>query len=230
MLRNALRPVFSRLRAFWGTLIIKRAQPSLFLREPDGKLGALAQKRGFACARNLFHAFLGELTPAERRELRKTPLSALWAAQSEFSSLRGNEGHTLIKRRANSPFLQKPYGKLRALAQKRGFACARNLFHAFLGELTPAERRELRKTPLSALWAAQSEFSSLRGNEGHTLIKRRANSPFLRAAPRCKVKKAKAWFCLFRFCLERQKVANSPARRSARVPTHCHPERAANRM
>ena len=179
MLRNALRPVFSRLRAFWGTLIIKRAQPSLFPCEPDGKLGALAQKRGFACARNLFHAFLGELTPAERRELRKTPLSALWAAQSEFSSLRGNEGHTLIKRRANSPFLQKPYGKLRALAQKRGFACARNLFHAFLGELTPAERRELRKTPLSALWAAQSEFSSLRGNEGHTLIKRRANSPFL---------------------------------------------------
>ena len=122
MLRNALRPVFSRLRAFWGTLIIKRAQPSLFPCEPDGKLGALAQKRGFACARNLFHAFLGELTPAERRELRKTPLSALWAAQSEFSSLRGNEGHTLIKRRANSPFLQKPYGKLRALAQKRGFA------------------------------------------------------------------------------------------------------------
>ena len=151
MLRNALRPVFSRLRAFWGTLIIKRAQPSLFPCEPDGKLGALAQKRGFACARNLFHAFLGELTPAERRELRKTPLSALWAAQSEFSSLRGNEGHTLIKRRANSPFL--------------------------------------------------------------------------RAAPRCKVKKAKAWFCLFRICLERQKVANSPARRSARVPTHCHPER-----
>ena len=48
MLRNALRPVFSRLRAFWGTLIIKRAQPSLFPCEPDGKLGALAQKRGFA--------------------------------------------------------------------------------------------------------------------------------------------------------------------------------------
>ena len=84
MLRNALRPVFSRLRAFWGTLIIKRAQPSLFPCEPDGKLGALAQKRGFACARNLFHAFLGELTPAERRDLRDNPTFA-YASQRSAS-------------------------------------------------------------------------------------------------------------------------------------------------
>ena len=51
MLRNALRPVFSLCAAFKGTLIIKRRANSLFPQEPYGKLGALAQKRGFACAR-----------------------------------------------------------------------------------------------------------------------------------------------------------------------------------
>ena len=50
MLRNALRPVFSLCAAFKGTLIIKRRANSLFLQKPDGKLGARAQKRGFACA------------------------------------------------------------------------------------------------------------------------------------------------------------------------------------
>ena len=45
---------------------------------------------------------------------------------------------------------------MRALAQKCDFACARNLFHAFLGELTPAERREGKKTPLSAPMARSS--------------------------------------------------------------------------
>ena len=85
------------LFVFGGTLIIRRAQPSLFPQEPYGKLGALAQKRGFACARNLFHAFLGRLLPAERREGKKTPLSALWAAQPEFSSPRHISGHAIIK-------------------------------------------------------------------------------------------------------------------------------------
>ena len=42
--------------------------------------------------------------------------------------MRGFWGHTFIKCRANSPFLHKPYGKLGALAQKRGFACARIIF------------------------------------------------------------------------------------------------------
>ena len=37
----------------------------------------------------MIHENLGELTPAIFRELKKTPLSALRAAQSEFSSLRG---------------------------------------------------------------------------------------------------------------------------------------------
>ena len=51
MLRNALRPVFSLCAAFKGALILKRRANSLFPQEPYGKLGALAQKRGFACAR-----------------------------------------------------------------------------------------------------------------------------------------------------------------------------------
>ena len=48
--------------------------------------------------------------------------------KSHFVAIFGSpvcfSGHAIIKRAPPSPFLQKPYGKLGALAQKRGFACA----------------------------------------------------------------------------------------------------------
>ena len=106
---------------------------------------------------------------------------------------------------------------------KAWFCLREYLIHAFLGRLLPAERREGRDNPTFA-YAAQrsaSGFLSLRGNSGLTIDKRRANSLFPRAAPRCRVKKAKAWFCLFQVFKERWRVYNSPARRGARVRTLC---------
>ena len=113
---------------------------------------------------------------------------------------------------------------------KAWFCLREYLIHAFLGRLLPAERRERRDNPTFA-YATQrsaSGFLSLRGNSGLTIDKRRANSLFPRAALRCRVKKAKAWFCLFQVFKERWRVYNSPARRGARVPAFliCHPDRA----
>ena len=46
--------IFPFLRSVWD----KKAAASPFLREPYGKLGALAQKRGFACANAIFYCIL----------------------------------------------------------------------------------------------------------------------------------------------------------------------------
>ena len=55
-----------------------------------------------------------------------------------------------------------------------------------------------RKTPLSALWAAQSEFSSARHIFRAHLYQNAAPSPFLRAAPRCRGKRQKRGFACAR--------------------------------
>ena len=75
--------------------------------------------------------------------------------------------------------------------------------HAFLGELTPAERRELRKTPLSALRASFPKIS-LRCDfrepclfSGHAFIKMpRLHLSCKSAAAQIECAGAKAWFCL----------------------------------
>ena len=82
----------------------------------------------------------------------------------------------------------------------------------------------------------QSEFSSLRGDLRALVYKRRANSPFLRAAPRCRVKKAKAWFCLFRVFVFRDPSMRAATPRLLRMTGGstvnarlCHPERSGER-
>ena len=70
-------------------------------------------------------AFRG--TPViERRETSPPSVYSQWKKGKSviFPFLRS----VLDKKAAASPFLREPYGKLGALAQKRGFACARNLF------------------------------------------------------------------------------------------------------
>ena len=75
------------------------------------------------------------LVASRRQGRRRAMLAALPAApaaplsqKSRCAAIFGSpvcfSGHAIIKRAPPSPFLQKPYGKLGALAQKRGFACA----------------------------------------------------------------------------------------------------------
>ena len=74
----------------------------------------------------MVHENLGELTPAIFRDLRKTPLSALAARSNRSFPRRGIFRGTPLSKCRGFTF---PAGalsrKLGALAQKRGFACAR---------------------------------------------------------------------------------------------------------
>ena len=64
--------------------------------------------------------------------VRKTPLSALRAAQSEFSSPRHVFRAHHYQIAAASPFLHEPQvcGKLSALTERRGFRTRRNCLHS----------------------------------------------------------------------------------------------------
>ena len=64
--------------------------------------------------------------------VRKTPLSALRAAQSEFSSPRHVFRAHHYQNAAASPFLHEPQvcGKLSALTERRGFRTRRNCLHS----------------------------------------------------------------------------------------------------
>ena len=101
------------------------------------------------------HAFLGELTPAERRDFRKTPtktrIKRCAFSVRSFPRLRAFSGHTYYKTRAAFTFPAKAAGmrQMGCAYRKARLSDAQKLFyiHAFLGELTPAERRDLKKTP-----------------------------------------------------------------------------------
>ena len=79
--------------------------------------------RWIRCKRSV-HENLGELTPAIFRDLRQTPLSAFGGAAGVFLAAAYLRAHH-YQNAAASPFLQEPYGKLGARAQKCDFACAR---------------------------------------------------------------------------------------------------------
>ena len=74
----------------------------------------------------MVHENLGELTPAIFRELKKTPLSAFAARRNRSFPRRGMfQGTPLSKCRGFTFPARALPRKLRARAQKRGFACAR---------------------------------------------------------------------------------------------------------
>ena len=123
---------------------------------------------------------------------------------SEFSSAARIWGHTYYKTRAAFTFPAKAAGmrQMGCAYRKAWLSDAQKVFyvHAFLGELTPAERRDLKDNPTFA-YATQrsaSGFLSPPRLWGLSIDKCAAASLFPRAAPRCRVKKAKARFCLFR--------------------------------
>ena len=58
--------IFPFLRSVWD----KKAAASPFLREPYGKLGALAQKRGFACASIIFRDPSSRILQGSRKSQR----------------------------------------------------------------------------------------------------------------------------------------------------------------
>ena len=101
-------------------------------------MGCAYRKARLSDAQKLFyiHAFLGELTPAERRDLKKTPtktrIGRCAFSVRSFPRLRAFSGHTYYKTRAAFTF---PAGalsrKLGALAQKCDFACA-SIYFMFL--------------------------------------------------------------------------------------------------
>ena len=130
--------VFLGSAPFQGTLIIKRAQPSPFLQEPQvcGKWGALTERRGFRPRRN---CFIFTRSSASRR-LRNAvilgkpqPKRASKGARFLFGVFLGCapfQGTLIIKRAQPSPFLQEPQvcGKRGALTERRGFRPRRNCF------------------------------------------------------------------------------------------------------
>ena len=101
------------------------------------------------------HVFLGELTPAERRDFRKTPtktrIKRCAFSVRSFPRLRAFSGHTYYKTRAAFTFPARAAGmrQMGCAYRKARLSDAQKLFyiHAFLGELTPAECRDFRKTP-----------------------------------------------------------------------------------
>ena len=103
----------------------------------------------------MVHENLGELTPAIFRDLKKTPtktrIGRCAFSVRSFPRLRAFSGHTYYKTRAAFTFPARAAGmrQMGCAYRKARLSDAQKLFyiHAFLGELTPAERRDFRKTP-----------------------------------------------------------------------------------
>ena len=74
------------------------------------------------------------------------------------------------------------------------------LIHTILAATAAANCRDLKDNPTFAYASQRSASGFLSPPRicGLTVYKRAAASLFPRAAHRCRVKKAKAWFCLFR--------------------------------
>ena len=122
----------------------------------------------------IVHAFLGRLLPAERRDLRTTPPSAFLTRSSRSfphrAAIRGSRfisaarfHLSCVSRRYAANGVRLPKGV--------AFGRAEKIFHKFCFKLMKQNFVTFRKTPLSALWAAQSEFSSPRHISGHAIIK-----------------------------------------------------------
>ena len=107
MLRNALRLVFSRRRAFRSTRFIDARRLHSFRKSRRYAANWVRLPKGvaFGRAENLFyvHAFLGRLLPAERRDRKTTPRGAVRLAAG-FSSVPRDWGHAFYKCAAHSPF------------------------------------------------------------------------------------------------------------------------------
>ena len=131
---------------------------------------------------------------------RKTPLSALRAAQSEFSSPRHVFRAHHYQNAAASPFLQKPQvcGKWSALTERRGFRTRRNCLHSSHNFFRADERKSREaggNLPCARLCRAGGGFSPLflpfRGS-------RFINGKKIHLHPYTyNGKTAKTWFCRF---------------------------------
>ena len=125
---------FPRQRAFSGHTYYKMRAAFTFPARAAGmrQMGCAYRKARLSAAQKLFyaHAFLGELTPAERRDLKKTPtktrIGRCAFSVRSFPRRCAFRGHAGYKTRTAFTFPARALPrKLSARAQKRGFACAR---------------------------------------------------------------------------------------------------------